>query len=87
MSVDERQDPQTLAKVENGPSIQEPPAPRASKLKHVNFVALGFIVGYIIISRGINSRARATSAVTAETRELAVPTVAVIQPKGGDPSE
>jgi RND family efflux transporter MFP subunit len=87
MSVDERQDPQTLAKVENEPSIQEPPAPRASKLKHVNFVALGFIIGYIIISRGINSRARATSAVTAETRELAVPTVSVIQPKGGDPSE
>jgi len=87
MSIDERQGRQTLAKVENSRSAQEPPAPRSSKRKHVLLGALGFSIVSLIVSRGINSRARATSMVTAETRELAVPTVSVIRPRGGDPRE
>jgi RND family efflux transporter MFP subunit len=56
-------------------------------LHHVVIAALCFTIVSIIIAWDINSRARATSIVTAETRERAVPTVSVILPKGGDPPE
>src|SRR5450759_297623 len=36
---------------------------------------------------GISTRARALSVVTTETRELAVPTVAVIRPERGAPQQ
>jgi RND family efflux transporter MFP subunit len=72
---------------ENGRSGQESPAARPSKLHHVIIAVLCFTIVSIIITCGINSRARITSVVAAETRELAVPTVSVIQPRGGDPQE
>ena len=87
MNVDEIADRQTLVKVESAPVAQEPPSPRPSRLKDVVIVVLGFAIVYAVVSRGINSRARATSIVTAETRDLAVPAVSVIQPQRGEPRE
>jgi RND family efflux transporter MFP subunit len=40
-----------------------------------------------IVYRGISTRVRATSALTVQTQEMAVPTVSVIQPKRGASSE
>ncbi len=87
MNVDEIADRQTLVKVESAPVAQEPPSPHPSRLKDVVIVVLGFAIVYAVVSRGINSRARATSIVTAETRDLAVPAVSVIQPQRGEPRE
>ena len=50
-------------------------------------MVLGFAIVYAVVSRGINSRARATSIVTAKTQDLAVPAVSVMQPQRGEPRE
>ncbi|MGO8790402.1 MAG: efflux RND transporter periplasmic adaptor subunit [Terriglobia bacterium] len=87
MNVDEVADGQTLVKVESAPVPHKTPSPRPSRLKDVVIVVLGFAIVYAVVSRGINSRARATSIVTAETQDLAVPAVSVMQPQRGEPRE
>jgi RND family efflux transporter MFP subunit len=87
MRVDENYEIETEAGASGKPGQENRRTPSFGHAKHIITLALAALVVAGIVYRGISTRVRATSALTVQTQEMAVPTVSVIQPKRGASSE
>jgi len=87
MNVKEDYDIETRESPGGGPVLpgQRPASSAVGKV--VLALVLLVIVAGVVIYRGIYTRVRAAAEVKVETRELAVPSVSVAQPKRGAPQE
>ena len=87
MRVDENYEIETEAGASGKPGQENRRTTSFGHAKQVITLALAAMVVAGIVYRGISTRVRATSALTVQTQEMAVPTVSVIQPKRGASSE
>jgi multidrug efflux pump subunit AcrA (membrane-fusion protein) len=87
MRVDENYEIETEAGASGKPGQENRRPTSFGHAKHIITLALAALVVAGIVYRGISTRVRATSALTVQTQEMAVPTVSVIQPKRGASSE
>jgi RND family efflux transporter MFP subunit len=69
----------------SGPPGQRPPSSGVGKV--ILGLAFVLIVAGVVVYRGVTTRVRAAADVKADTRELAVPSVSLAQPKRGSPQE
>ena len=65
----------------------ETPESKASRVRYVVILAVLLVVVAVLVITGIVPRLRASRALAAETNALAAPTVLVVQPKPGAPSQ
>ena len=65
----------------------ETPESKGSRLRYVVILAVLLVVVAVLVITGIVPRLRASRALAAETNALAAPTVLVVQPKPGAPSQ
>jgi len=87
MRVDGNYEVETEAGASGKPGQENRRTTSFGHAKQVITLALAAMVVAGIVYRGISTRVRATSALTVQTQEMAVPTVSVIQPKRGASSE
>jgi len=87
MRVDGNYEVETEAGASGKPGQENRRTTSFGHAKHIITLALAAMVVAGIVYRGISTRVRATSALTVQTQEMAVPTVSVIQPKRGASSE
>ncbi|MGA3323316.1 MAG: efflux RND transporter periplasmic adaptor subunit [Terriglobia bacterium] len=87
MSIKESYDIKTDDDQMEGPGLpgQRPPSSGVGKV--IFGLALILIIAAAVAYRGISTRVRAAAAVKADTRDLAVPSVALAQPKRSAPQE
>jgi RND family efflux transporter MFP subunit len=65
----------------------EKPDGKSSRMRHIVILAILLVIVAILVITGIVPRLRASRALAAETNALAAPTVLVVQPKQGAPSQ
>jgi len=65
----------------------ETPESKGSRVRYVVILAVLLVVVAVLVITGIVPRLRASRALAAETNALAAPTVLVVQPKPGAPSQ
>jgi RND family efflux transporter MFP subunit len=87
MSAKESFDIETHDGQNGGPGLSGHPRPSSAVGKVIFGVALLLIVAGVVVFRGITTRARAAAEVKADTRDLAVPSVSLAQPKRGAPQQ
>ena len=86
MSVGESYDIETQHRVNDGPGEPER-RPPSSGWKVFIVLLVVLVVAGVVVYRGISSRVRASAEVKADTQNLAVPSVALTQPKRNAPQE
>jgi RND family efflux transporter MFP subunit len=87
MRVDENYEVETGAGASGNPGQENRRPASFGHAKQIITLVLAAMVVAGIVYRGISTRLRATSALTVQTQEMAVPTVSVVQPKRGASGE
>ena len=87
MRVEESFDIEANDRQNGGPGLPGHPRPSSGAGKVIFGLAVLLIVAGAVVYRGISTRARAAAEVKADTRDLAVPSVSLAQPKRGAPQE
>jgi RND family efflux transporter MFP subunit len=87
MSVEEKFDIETHDGQSGGPGRSGHPRPWSGVVKVIFGLVILLIVAAAVVYRGVTTRVRAAADVKVDTRDLAVPSVSLAQPKRGAPQQ